>query len=360
MRAAVFTATGQDKVEIRDDVELLGPDAGEVRLAVRATGLCHSDLSAMDGTLPQPAPCVLGHEGAGEVVAVGDGVEGWAVGDRAIVSWVPACGACIPCRKGNPFLCLTHTVAAMANPRFRVETTPYFGMAGIGTFAEELTLPPTALVPLADDVPFEVGALIGCAVTTGVGSVLNVARVAPGQSVAVIGCGGVGISAIQGARIAGAEHIVAIDMVEAKLAWATQFGATHAVTPDAVDALRSQLTDGDGFDHVFEVVGSAATIRAAYDLTRRGGQTVIVGVGRMDDRVDFSAFELFFMDRRITPSYYGGADPQADFPRLVEHWRAGRLDLEAMITRRLSLDELNDGIAALRAGEVIRQVVVFD
>lgn len=358
MRAAVFHAVGDDKVEIRDDLTLLGPDAGEVRVRIRAAGLCHSDLSAMDGTLPQPPPCVLGHEGAGEVIAVGDGVEDVAAGDRVIVSWVAPCGSCASCRNGSPHLCLTHTILATGNPRFRVGDVPYFGFAGIGTFAEEMSLPQRAVVKVDDDVPFELGALIGCGVTTGVMSVLNVAQVQRGESVAVIGCGGVGISVIQGARIAGAQHIVAIDLLEQKLEWAQRFGATHTVTPDKADRLKNQLTE-EGFDHAFEVVGSSRTIRAAYDLTRRGGQTVLVGVGRMDDAVTFSAFELFFSDRRINPSFFGRARIPDDFHRLIGLWRDGQLDLEGMITRRLPLEDLNDAIAALRAGEGIRQVVVF-
>jgi S-(hydroxymethyl)glutathione dehydrogenase/alcohol dehydrogenase len=303
---------------------------------------------------------VLGHEGAGEIIGVGEGVDHLVVGDHIIVAWVPPCGHCRSCVKGDANLCLTYTIAAMGNPRFRVGDTPYFGMAGTGTFAEELTLPQQAAVKIDDDVPYEIGALMGCGVMTGVGSVTNVAKVRPGDSVAVVGCGGVGISVIQGARIAGAAEIVAIDMTDRKLDWARQFGATHAVTPDQTEQLKDELTEGDGFDHVFEVVGSAGTIRSAYDLTRRGGNTVIVGVGRPDDQVTFNPFELLFMDRTIKPSYYGGARIPGDFQRLIGLWRAGRLDLEGMITRRLALPDLNDAFESLRAGEVIRQIITFD
>lgn len=360
VRAAVFHQTGQDKVEIVEDMRVLGPDAGEVKVRIRATGVCRSDLSGLNGTIPQPPPCVLGHEGAGEVLEVGPGVQGLAAGDRVIISFSPPCGTCGSCIKGSPNLCLTHLLSSFANPRFESGDTKYFGMAGIGTFAEEVTLPPNALVKVADDVPFEIGALIGCGVMTGVGSVINVARVRPGDSVAIIGVGGVGISVVQGARVAGASQIVAVDMVSQKLDWARQFGATHAVTPADLEDAKATLTGGEGFDHVFDVVGSSATIRTAYDATRRGGQTVIVGVGRMDDPVSFTPFELFLSDRTILPSTYGGADIRTDFHRMVALWRSGQLDLEGMITSRLTLDDVNDAFTAMEAGEVIRQVILFD
>jgi S-(hydroxymethyl)glutathione dehydrogenase / alcohol dehydrogenase len=358
VRAAVFLATGDEKAQIQD-VDVIGPGPGEVRVRIRATGVCHSDLHAMSGTLPQPAPCVLGHEGAGEVIAVGQGVESVAEGDRAIVSWMPACGACRWCHGGQPYLCMTLTLESIHNPRFRVGDTPYFGVSGTGTFAEEVVLPEQAVIGLPDDVPFEVGALIGCGVMTGVGSAINVARILPGSSVAVIGCGGVGISAIQGARVAGAAEIVAVDTVPQKLQWARQFGATHAVGPGDVETAKQEITEGLGFDYVLEVVGTSGTIRQAYDLTRRGGTTVIVGAGSVTDTVEFNAFELFFTDRTIKSSVYGGANAVRDFGRIVRLWRSGQLDLEGMISRRLPLDDVNDAFEALRAGEVIRQVIIF-
>ena len=360
VRAGVFTETGQDKVEVRNDVEALGPDAGEVKIRLRAAGVCHSDVSAMNGTLPQPPPTVLGHEGAGDVIAVGAGVTTVAEGARVIALWAAPCGECFNCSKGQGYMCLTAVIGNMTNPRFRVGETPYFGMSGTGTFAEELTLPATSVVTVADDVPYDVAALIGCGVMTGVGSVLNVADVQPGDSVAVVGSGGVGISVIQGARVAGAEVIVAIDRVDKKLAWARQFGATHAVTPDEVEGAKNQLTAGEGFDHVFEVVGAPATIRSAYDLTRRGGQTIIVGVGRAEEQISFSPFELFFMDRRILPSVFGRAKVPADFARMIDLWRDGRLDLEGMVTARMPLEDVNDAFEAMRGGEVIRQILTFD
>ena len=360
VRAGVFTETGQDKVEVRDDVEVLGPDAGEVRIRLRAAGVCHSDVSAMNGTLPQPPPTVLGHEGAGDIIALGDGVTGLDEGDRVIALWSSPCGECFNCSKDQGYMCLTGVIGNMTNPRFRVGDTPYFGMSGTGTFSQELTLPASAVVKVGDDVPYEVAALIGCGVMTGVGSVLNVADVQPGDSVAVVGSGGVGISVIQGARVAGAETIVAIDRVDKKLEWARQFGATHAITPDQAETAKNELTAGEGYDHVFEVVGAPATIRSAYDLTRRGGQTIIVGVGRAEDSVSFSPFELFFMDRRILPSVFGRARLPDDFHRMISLWRDGTLDLEGMVTARMPLEDVNDAFEALHTGEVIRQILTFD
>ncbi len=217
-----------------------------------------------------------------------------------------------------------------------------------------------AVIKIDDDVPFDVASLIGCGVMTGVGAAINTAKVTPGSSVVVFGCGGVGISVIQGARIAGASEIVAVDLNPDKHATAKSFGATHACTPDDLVELRTEITGGEGFDYAFEAIGLPVTMRAAYDATRRGGTTVIVGVGRAEQEVTFNAFELFFDEKRMTGSYYGSADVRTDFHRMIRLWRAGRLDLEAMITRRISIDEINDAMGALARGEVIRQVITFD
>lgn len=359
MRAAVFQETGQAKADILDGVELVDLQPGDVRIRMRATGVCHSDISAMSGTIPQPAPCVLGHEGAGEIVEVGEGVTKVAPGDHVIVVWVPPCGECPTCLRGQPNLCPS-SMTSMGNQRFSVDGTPFFGFAGTGTFAEESVMPQQAVVRIPDDVPFEIGALIGCGVTTGVGAVLNTARVEPGSSVAVIGAGGVGISVIQGARIAGASEIVAIDMQEPKLETAKRFGANYGATPDTIDDVKNEITGGEGFDYVFEVVGHSATIRQAYDLARRGGAAVVVGAGAMGDEVSFNAFELFYMEKRILGSLYGSADVRVEFPRLINLWRNGRLDLDGMISRRLKLDDVNDAFEAMERGEVIRQIILFD
>ena len=360
MRAAVLHSIDAEKMDIRDDVVAVGPGPGQVKIRVRAAGVCHSDLSARNGGLPQPTPTILGHEAAGDVIAVGDGVTGFAEGDKVIVNWLPPCGACPSCLRGQPYMCMTHVIAAYIEPRFKVGETPAFGMAGCGAFAEELVVPVEGAVKIAGDVPYEVAALVGCGVMTGVGAVINTAKVEPGATVAVIGCGGVGIAAIQGARLSGAAVIVGVDPVDGKHEVARRFGATHAVHPDHLGELSAELTGGEGFDYAFEVVGAPATIRTAWSAARRGGTVVIVGAGRADQQVEFTPFELLFDGKKMLASLYGTADVRRDYARLLGLWRAGRLDLEGMITHRLKLDDLDQGLAALGHGDVIRQVIIHD
>jgi S-(hydroxymethyl)glutathione dehydrogenase/alcohol dehydrogenase len=357
MRAAVLHTIGDEKLDLRDDVTVLGPGPGEVRLRVRAAGVCHSDLSALHGGLPQPLPAVLGHEAAGDVIEVGDGVEDLLPGDRVAVNWLPACGVCTHCRRGEQHLCMTHVMAGYVIPRFASGDLQIFGMAGCGSFAEEMVVPRPGVVKIDDDVPYEVAALVGCGVTTGVGAVINTARVRPGDTVVVIGCGGVGIAAIQGARLAGAAVIMAVDTVPARHEAARRFGATHTAGPDDLSDLQMEVVP-EGFDHAFDVVAVPQTLRTAWVACRRGGTVVVVGAGRAEDQVEFSPFELLFEGKRIIPSLYGSADPHRDFPRLLALWRAGRLDIEGMISRRLRLDQAGDALAALGSGDVIRQVII--
>ncbi len=344
---------------VRDDVSLVAVGAGQVRVRLHATGVCHSDLSAMTGTLPMPTPLVLGHEGAGEVVELGAGVTGLQVGDHVVVAWVPPCGHCRACLRGEAYLCQERPAEAARRANFRLGDEPIYGFMGTGTFAEEAVLPSEAVIPIPADVPFDVAAIVGCGVTTGVGAVLNTAKARPGDRIAVIGCGGVGIAAIQGAVLAGASVVLAVDPVEAKHEWARRFGATHAVVPDDLGEARRELTAGEGFDHVIEAVGRSATIRQAWDATRRGGTTVVVGAGATTDLVELSAFELFFMGRTLVGSVYGSADVRREFPRLLELWRAGRLELEEMITEHRTLDEADAAFTAMQEGRVIRQVIRF-
>ena len=361
MRAAVLHGIGEDeKLDIRDDVTVLGPGPGEIRIRVRAAGVCHSDQSARDGGLPQPVPAVLGHEAAGDVLEVGEGVDDLAPGDRVIVNWLPACGTCAECVRGMPYLCMTHVMTGYAMPRFMAGDLPVFGMAGCGAFAEEMVVPAIAAVPIGDDVPYEVGALVGCGVMTGAGAVINTARVEPGDTVVVIGCGGVGIAAIQAARLSGASVIAAVDTVEAKLEVARRFGATHAVLPGDLSQLSTDVLGGEGFDYAFDIVAVPQTVRAAWTAARRGGAVVVVGAGRADQQVEFSPFELLFEGKRILSSMYGSANARRDYPRLLSLWRAGRLDLTGMISHRLRLEEVDDALAALGRGDVIRQVIVHD
>ncbi|MEU6390392.1 Zn-dependent alcohol dehydrogenase [Streptomyces sp. NPDC046939] len=356
MRAAVLHETGQDKLEVLDDVEAVGFGPGKVRIRIRATGLCHSDLSAMSGVLPQPAPFVPGHEGAGEITDVGDGVTGLTPGQRVLVCWLPACGACPACKRGQTQLCLAGFLNA-GTPNFKRPGGDVFGFAGTGTFAEEVVVDAGCAVPIPDDVPFDIAALIGCGVTTGLGAAINTADVQAGSSVAVIGCGGVGISAIQGARLKGAAQIVAVDPVASRREAALRFGATEAVAPDELADAKQRLTEDEGFDYVFEVVGKSATARTAYETTRRGGTLVVVGAGAMEDVLQLNMFELFFDEKRILPSMYGGGDVLRSYERAMALWRAGRIDLESLITHRVPLAEINEALDQMRTGAALRTCI---
>jgi S-(hydroxymethyl)glutathione dehydrogenase/alcohol dehydrogenase len=356
MRAAVLRAVGDEALDIVDDVEVVGPGPGEVRVRLAASGVCHSDLSGMNGTIPTAVPAVLGHEGAGEVLAVGDGVTSVRPGDHVILSWMPPCGSCTDCLGGQPQLCMLGFTAG-ATPRFRSGEQFLHSFAGTGTFADETVVAAQAAIPIPADVPLDVASLVGCGVMTGVGAAINTAAVRPGSSTVVFGCGGVGISVIQGCRIAGASEIVAVDKVPGKLEMAKRFGATHGVAPEGVADVRSDLTGERGFDYAFEAIGASVTIRAAFDATRRGGTTVIVGVGRAEDLVQFSAIELFFNEKNLRGSLYGSADVRTDFARLLRLWRAGTLDLEGMISARTDLAGVNDAFGAMQRGEVVRTVI---
>ena len=357
MRAAVMVGQNQP-LEIE---ELRAPDLGpnDVRLHIDASGVCHSDLSVIHGKLPVPPPLVLGHEGAGTVVEVGDAVTRVAVGDRVICSFTPVCGNCWFCLHDQANLCYGVQGGSTARG-FRPDGTAVTGMAGLGTFSDELVVPEFQTVKVQTDLPAEQLALIGCGITTGVGAALNTARVQPGSSVAVIGCGGVGQSVIQGARIAGAARIFAIDPVEMKRKTAEQFGATDLIDPAAGDPVEQvkDLTGRRGSDYAFEVIGLPETILQAYKTARRGGTVVVVGMAAIDATVTFPAFNLFMEEKKILGSLYGSANVRRDFPRFVEMAETGRLDLGSMVSRRIGIDEINDAFRAMEAGEVIRSIIV--
>ena len=359
MRAALLHNTGDEKLDIIDDLEVDAPGPGEVTIKIEATGVCHSDLHAMQGSLPQPAPFVPGHEGAGIISAVGEGVTALVEGDHVVVAWSPPCGKCNNCvERKQPHLCVMIQFAIAGTPRFSRNGEPVFGMAGTGTFAEYLTVPQEAAVKIDDDIPFEIASLIGCGVSTGVGAAINTAKVEPGSKVVVFGCGGVGIAAIQGAHVAGASIIVAVDLNDDKLELAKTFGATHAVKPDDLAAIQAELT-GDGFDYAFEAIGLPVTMRAAYDAVRRGGTACVIGVGAMDKEVSFNGFEIFFSEKNFMGSYYGSVDVRSDFHRLLSLWKSGQLNLDGMITNRMKIDEINDAFDIMKRGEAIRTVITF-
>jgi S-(hydroxymethyl)glutathione dehydrogenase/alcohol dehydrogenase len=360
MQAAILEQLGAPLVVA--EVDLAPPGPGEVRVRIAATGVCHSDLSMQTGALRWPLPTVLGHEGAGEVVEVGQGVRSVAPGDHVVVSWIPMCGHCFFCTRHQPYLCLTYrrVVGRMDDGATRltrdgVEITAGFNAA---TFAEEAILREQSLVRIPKDVPFEVAALIGCGVLTGVGAALNTAAIRPGERVAIIGCGGVGLNVIQGCRVAGASMILAIDPVEAKREAARSFGATHACAPEDAVAIAKELTEGIYPDAVFEVVGRTALQRMAFDLVRPGGRAVMVGAAPTTEETALPAIGFLIFERRALGCYYGSCTPQRDVPRILELWRAGRLDLEGLITDRRPLDEVNEAFAAMEAGTAIRTVLV--
>jgi S-(hydroxymethyl)glutathione dehydrogenase/alcohol dehydrogenase len=360
MLAAILMETPTEELMVADDVTLRDLAPGDVKVKIAHSGVCHSDLSAMNGTIPQTPPAVLGHEGAGVVTDIGDGVTHVAPGDHVIIAFSPPCGTCPYCTgRGQPNLCIDGFFAMSANPQFRRGDTVVGAMTGCGTFAEETIVPGIAAVKIDDDIPLDVAALVGCGVTTGVGAALNTAGITPGSSVLVIGAGGVGVAAIQGARIAGAAVIVAVDLHEGKLDRAKAFGATHGVLPDDLPAALAEITAGEGFDFTLECIGMPTTMRQAFDMTRRGGTSCIVGVGRMDETFELSAFEMFFSEKTLVGSMYGGADVRTDFNRFLRLYKAGRLDLEGMISRRIHIDEVNDAMACIGDADIIRQVIDF-
>lgn len=358
MRAAIATEVPTTKLLIADDVTLRPIEPGEVQLKVAHSGVCHSDLSVMTGTIPIEMPSVLGHEGAGVVTDVGEGVTHVSPGDHVVMAFAPACGSCAYCNeRAQASLCLTGTFTMMGHKQFMRGGEALNSMSGLGTFAEETIVPAMGVIKIDQDIPLDVAALVGCGVTTGVSASINSAKVTPGSSVAIIGCGGVGIAAVQGARIAGAEAIVAIDLHEGKLDQAKAFGATHTATPDQIEDVKAELTGGEGFDFAIECIGLATTMRQAYDLVRRGGTACIVGVGPSDQYLQLNAFEQFFNGKTVVGSMYGSADVRTDFERFLGYYRDGQLDLEGMISRRITLDDVNDALESLGDADIIRQVI---
>ncbi|HEY3239040.1 MAG TPA: Zn-dependent alcohol dehydrogenase [Acidimicrobiia bacterium] len=366
-RAAVLTGIG-NPLEIRNDVEIEAPRPGEVKIRVAASGVCHTDLSIQNGTILSPLPCVLGHEGAGEIVEVGEGVKELAVGDHVVVSWVPQCGECFFCLRGERHLCEKGTIVAITGgmldgtTRLTSRGAPLFQMAGTGTFSEYAVIPAIAAVKIEPEVDLRVAALIGCGVLTGVGAALNTSRIKEGDTVAVIGCGGVGLNVIQGARVAGAAEVIAVDTAPAKLDMAKTFGATRSVDASAGSAVGGVMdaTGQRGADVVFEVVGSGPTIDQAITMTRRGGQTVLVGVPRMDVMVTVPAFiGMVLAEKTISGCWYGSSDVSRDVARILDLWREGRLRLEELISREISLEGIEDAFQAMGSGEVARSVIVY-
>jgi S-(hydroxymethyl)glutathione dehydrogenase/alcohol dehydrogenase len=357
MRAGVWT--GVDEPLSVEDVTPLAPGATDVVVRVDASGVCHTDHAVLHGQLPYAAPSILGHEVAGTVVEAGPQVTRVAVGDRVITAGLPACGRCFVCVQGQPYLCeATFAVSGMPRAQ-RADGTSVGVFAGLGGFAEQMTVDERSVVPVDTDLPAEQLALIGCAITTGVGSVFNTARLPPGSTVTVVGLGGIGQSIVQGARIAGASRVFAVDPVASKREAALRHGATDSIDPaegDPVEQVRAR-TQGRGTDHAFEAVGHPEPMMTAYHAARRGGVVTLVGMPPADSTITFRAFELFLDVKEIRVSNLGNAQILRDFPRLVGLAETGRLDLASMVTRRIALDDINDAFRAMDAGEEIRTVV---
>ncbi|MFJ4684121.1 Zn-dependent alcohol dehydrogenase [Streptomyces sp. NPDC088789] len=358
VRAAVLPAIGAP-LEITG-IELPAPGPGKLRIRLAAAGVCHSDLSLSDGTLRVPVPAVLGHEGAGTVVAVGEGVTRFAPGDPVVLNWAPACGRCPACARGEVWLCanaLNGVAEVYARTTGGTDLHPGLNVAA---FAEETVVPVSCALPLPPGIPLTDAALLGCAVLTGYGAVHHAAELAPGETVAVFGVGGVGLAALQAARIAGASRIIAVDLSPAKEELARAAGATDFLpaAPDTARDIRA-LTGKQGVDVAVECVGRAVTIRSAWDATRRGGRTTVVGIGGKDQQVTFNALELFHWGRTLSGCVYGNCDPEKDLPVLAEHVRAGRLDLGALVTERIGLEGIPAAFDNMLAGKGGRALVTF-
>ncbi|MEU7476324.1 alcohol dehydrogenase catalytic domain-containing protein [Lentzea sp. NPDC042327] len=348
---AAVTTGGPLSVE---KISLRAPGPGEVRVRLTAAGVCHSDLSLAQRTLPHPLPAVLGHEGTGVVAEVGPDVTGVRVGDHVVLSWRPACRSCRWCLRGQPFLC-TRGDEASRRPLGTWQDEPVYPGLGVAAFAEQTVVPAEAVVVVPSDLPPETAALLGCAALTAYGAVRRSARVAPGDSVAVIGTGGVGLIAVQAARLSGAERIIAVDASPAKESAARACGATDFLL--AGESARS-LVDG-GVDHAIECVGSAETIRQAWDMTRRGGVTTVVGAGGKSQQVTFSALELFHSARTLVGCLHGNTDPARDLPELLEHVRTGAIDLDVVVTDRIPLERVGEAFERMEARTGGRSLIVW-
>ena len=362
--AAVLKGPSEDLV-VHDDIEIAAPGPGEVKVKIVASGVCHSDLSVQNGTIPLPTPIVLGHEGAGIVEEVGDGVSAVAPGDHVVLSFVPACGSCYYCDRGQSYLCEKGAMQVAGglldgSTRLTLGGEPLRQMAMCGTFGNYAIVPEISLVKIDDDVDLRFAALIGCGVLTGVGAALNTASIRAGDTVAVVGCGGVGLNVIQGARIAGAEKIIAVDMFESKLQMAKEFGATDLVKADDGDPVANVigLSGGRGADVAFEVIGLGPTIEQTINMTRNGGEAILVGVPRMDVMLNLNAaFTFLYLAKTVKGCWYGSSNVREDIPKLIDLYKDGKLKLEELVSREIGVDGVNEAFTAMTEGEVARSLI---
>ena len=362
--AAVLPGIEQP-LDVHDDIELAPPGPGEVKVRIVASGVCHSDLSVQNGTIPLPTPMVLGHEGAGIVEELGDGVSSLSVGDHVVLSFVPNCGECFYCSRGQGYLCEKGAMQAAGGlldgtTRLSRDGAPLHQMACCGTYANYAVVPEISAVKVDDEVDLKYAALIGCGVLTGVGAALNTASIRPGDSVAVVGCGGVGLNVIQGAKIAGAERIIAIDMFDTKLKMAEQFGATDLVNAGEGDPVMQvmSLCGGRGADTAFEVIGLGPTIEQTINMTRNGGEAILVGVPRMDVMLNLNAaFTFLYLAKTVKGCWYGSSNVREDVPKLIGLYKEGKLKLEELVSREIGVDGVNEAFEAMGSGEVARSLI---
>ncbi|NLU69023.1 Zn-dependent alcohol dehydrogenase [Streptomyces sp. HNM0574] len=359
VRAAVLPAVGAP-LELTE-IDLPEPGPGQVRVRLAAAGVCHSDLSLSNGTLRQPVPAVLGHEGAGTVVAAGEGVTSLAPGDRVVLNWAPSCGACHFCvQLAEPWLCVNANAGTTVPYARSKDGEDLYPGLSTAAFAEETVVPARAVLPLPDGVPLTEAALLGCAALTGYGAVNHSAQVRVGESVVVFGVGGVGLATLQSARLAGADPVIAVDVSPEKEELARSAGATdYLLASDTTAKEIRERTGGFGADVAVECVGRAETIRAAWGATRRGGRTTVVGIGGKEQQVTLSALEIFHFARTLSGCVYGNSDPARDVPVLARHVREGRLDLASMVTERIGLEDIPAAFDAMLAGRGGRALVVF-
>ncbi|MER5476531.1 zinc-binding dehydrogenase [Streptomyces sp. NPDC002734] len=357
--AAVAPAIGAP-LEVTE-IELPETGPGRVRIRLAAAGVCHSDLSIANGTMRVPLPAVLGHEGAGTVTEVGEGVTHVAVGDQVVLNWSPSCGSCPSCALGEVWLCARSLDGASAPYARRAsDGLELYPGLNVAAFAEEAVVAANTVLPLPEGIPLTDAALLGCAVLTGYGAVHHAARVREGETVAVYGVGGVGLATVQAARIAGASKVIAVDVSPAKEELARAAGATDYVVASEQTAREIRaLTGKQGVDVAVECVGRAVTIRTAWESTRRGGRTTVVGIGGKDQQVTFNALEIFHWGRTLAGCVYGNSDPARDLPVLAEHVRAGRLDLGMLVTDRIGLADIPSAFDNMTAGKGGRALVVF-
>lgn len=350
-----------------EELDLAEPGPGEVRVKIAAAGICHSDYHVQHGTTIHPMPCVTGHEGAGIVEALGEGVRRIQVGDHVTLSWTPDCGECFYCQRGRPNLCTTFTdpiwngVMLDGSPRLSWKGAPVYHYCGLAAFAEYVVVPEQSCIPVRKDAPLKVLSLIGCAVATGVGAAMYTAGVRPGESVVVYGAGGVGLNIIQGAVLCGASVVISVDAHPAKMALAQQFGATHALPSDGktLAAIRN-LTGGRGADHVFESVGLPLLQESALEAVRPGGTLTLVGLSPMGSGTNLPGSVIVRQEKTIKGSYYGTVNPRRDFPMLVDLYMQGRLKLDELVSKEYPLDEINSAYDTMIKGAVARGVIVFD